>query len=192
MVPCKHFLEDRCNREDRDCRWSHGEKVNLASLREWVEPDFSDLGPGGVVLVPQDDGVWKRAMIQGREEQSLILKFEGSKSDPFSQNLETVFPLNSEDGVNFGEKDEDDENTNDRVHDTIDSIENETFAPVVLSIEGRLGDWENYTRGVGSALMSKMGWTGGGLGKEGEGRVEPVPARLYPQGKSLDWCMERR
>jgi len=167
MVPCKHFLEDRCNREDRDCRWSHGEKVNLASLREWVEPDFSDLGPGGVVLVPQDDGVWKRAMIQGREEQSLILKYEGSKSDPFSQNLETVFPLNSEDGVNFGEEDEDD-------------------------IEGRLGDWENYTRGVGSALMSKMGWTGGGLGKEGEGRVEPVPARLYPHGKSLDWCMERR
>ena len=41
-------------------------------------------------------------------------------------------------------------------------------------------------------LMSKMGWTGGGLGKDGEGRVEPVAARLYPQGKSLDWCMERR
>jgi hypothetical protein len=40
--------------------------------------------------------------------------------------------------------------------------------------------------------MALMGWQGGGLGKEGEGRVEPVPATLYPQGKSLDWCMERR
>ena len=38
-----------------------------------------------------------------------------------------------------------------------------------------------------------MGWVvGTGLGQRGEGRVEPVTARLYPQGKGLDWCMDMR
>ena len=56
------------------------------------------------------------------------------------------------------------------------------MAPVVMNpASSRLGEWENHTRGVASKLMAKMGWAGGGLGKEGEGRVEPVPARLYPE-----------
>ena len=33
---------------------------------------------------------------------------------------------------------------------------------------------------------------GEGLGRRGEGRVEPVSAVIYPAGKSLDWCMEKR
>lgn len=57
---------------------------------------------------------------------------------------------------------------------------------------GGLGAWETHTRGMGSRLMTSMGWTGGGLGKHAEGRVEPVPAMVYPPGMSLDWCMERR
>ena len=50
------------------------------------------------------------------------------------------------------------------------------------------------TRGVGSRLMLAMGWqVDQGLGREGQGRVEPtVPAWVYPQGKSIDWCMEAR
>ena len=38
--------------------------------------------------------------------------------------------------------------------------------------------------------MKKMGYvTGAGLGKESEGRVEPVKVRVLPPGKSLDFCM---
>ncbi|KAG0713254.1 Zinc finger CCCH-type with G patch domain-containing protein [Chionoecetes opilio] len=41
--------------------------------------------------------------------------------------------------------------------------------------------------------MRKMGYiVGSGLGREGEGRVEPVTAYVYPQGVSLDRCMELR
>ena len=75
-------------------------------------------------------------------------------------------------------------------------VEN-NFAPVELwghwagagEGAGRLGGW-----GVGSRLMLAMGWqVGQGLGREGQGRVEPtVPAWVYPQGKSIDWCMEAR
>lgn len=41
-------------------------------------------------------------------------------------------------------------------------------------------------QGVGSRLMAKMGYiVGCGLGKYGEGRLEPVEALVYPPGKSL-------
>ncbi len=58
---------------------------------------------------------------------------------------------------------------------------------------GPLGDWEQFTRGMGSKLMASMGYVmGAGLGKRSEGRIEPVPAMLYPVGRSLDWCMNLR
>lgn len=41
-------------------------------------------------------------------------------------------------------------------------------------------------QGIGSKLMEKMGYVvGTGLGREGEGRVDPVTAYVYPQGVSL-------
>ena len=68
---------------------------------------------------------------------------------------------------------------------TTDVDDDESFVPVQLAIPSSstsLGDWEQHTRGVGSRLMAAMGYvTGRGLGKEGEGRVLPVPATVYPQ-----------
>ncbi len=52
--------------------------------------------------------------------------------------------------------------------------------------DGSFGFWEKHTRGIGSMLMAKMGYIHGfGLGKEGEGRVEPVEAMVFPPGRSL-------
>ena len=52
---------------------------------------------------------------------------------------------------------------------------------------------KSFFLGIGSLLLQRMGYTPGkGLGKEGEGRVDPVPAYLYPPGVSLDRCMELR
>ncbi|KAL1131803.1 hypothetical protein AAG570_011415, partial [Ranatra chinensis] len=54
----------------------------------------------------------------------------------------------------------------------------------------KLGEWEKYTKGIGSRLMAKMGYVVGcGLGKEGDGRLDPVEALVLPAGKSLDHCM---
>ena len=55
------------------------------------------------------------------------------------------------------------------------------------------GLWEASTRGIASKLLAKWGYVkGAGLGKDGEGRVVPVEARIFPQGKSLDVCMAMR
>lgn len=44
-------------------------------------------------------------------------------------------------------------------------------------------------QGIGSRLMASMGYVvGSGLGRRGEGRLEPVEALLYPPGKSLGKC----
>lgn len=49
-----------------------------------------------------------------------------------------------------------------------------------------LGNWEQYTRGMGSKIMAQMGYiTGTGLGKRADGRVAPVEATVLPPGKSL-------
>lgn len=49
-----------------------------------------------------------------------------------------------------------------------------------------LGNWEKHTRGMGSKLMMQMGYIiGTGLGKRGDGRIEPVEATVLPPRKSL-------
>ena len=60
----------------------------------------------------------------------------------------------------------------------------ETTTPNKSSKLANLGDWEKHTKGIGSKLLAKMGYVAGkGLGKLGEGRVEPVEAILLPEGK---------
>lgn len=46
--------------------------------------------------------------------------------------------------------------------------------------------FERYTNGIGSRLMARMGWEEGmGLGRDRQGRAEPVRATMRPKGLGL-------
>ncbi|XP_063490152.1 zinc finger CCCH-type with G patch domain-containing protein isoform X1 [Symphalangus syndactylus] len=85
--------------------------------------------------------------------------------------------------------------------DAVDSAESSALCPSLAVVGSDAVDsgtcssafagWEVHTRGIGSRLLTKMGYEfGKGLGRHAEGRVEPIHAVVLPRGKSLDQCLE--
>nr|DAD45137.1 TPA_asm: hypothetical protein HUJ06_003367 [Nelumbo nucifera] len=56
----------------------------------------------------------------------------------------------------------------------------------VISSSSKLGAFEMHTKGFGSKMMAKMGFVeGGGLGRDGQGMVEPLEAIKWPKSLGL-------
>ena len=180
LVPCRYYLDNRCRRAEADCRWSHGEVRRLGSLSEYQEPDHSLLAPGSAVLARGEGGVWARGRVTQLLGEEVLVRLEVGGAEPELRTLEEVWPLEHSEDPEEAEQEEE--------------AGVETFVPHEIGQSGlKFGEWEHHTRGLGSRLMLRMGWVvGAGLGARGGGRVEPVTARMYPAGKSLDWCMDMR
>ncbi|XP_057665537.1 zinc finger CCCH-type with G patch domain-containing protein [Diorhabda carinulata] len=185
MLPCPFYYTSECKFSEEQCRFSHGEVVPYSSLQDYIEPNFEVLNTGSIVLAKKKDNLWYRAQIKRLYEQKCLVKFENDCKEA-EINLEHIFPL-------FNETDENSDNEGESlgVVSNIEEVVNKSL--MITPAKQALGEWEQYTKGIGSKLMSKMGYiVGTGLGKNAEGRVDPVSAFIFPAGKSLDHCMNLR
>ncbi|NXW73972.1 ZGPAT protein, partial [Hirundo rustica] len=185
LKPCPFFLDDKC-RFKENCRFSHGQVVSVEELQPFQEPDLSSLGVGSACLAKHSDGIWYTAKITDVDSGYYTVKFDSLLlKEAVVEGDSVIPPLRSEDAAESGESDE----------DSVDDSgyakgvpENGEWTPACSS---SFGGWEAHTRGIGSKLLVQMGYEfGKGLGKNGEGRVEPVQAVVLPRGKSLDQCAE--
>ncbi|XP_035199463.1 zinc finger CCCH-type with G patch domain-containing protein [Oxyura jamaicensis] len=189
LKPCPFFLDDKC-RFKENCRFSHGQVVSVEELQPFQEPNLSTLEVGSACLAKHSDGIWYTAKITDIDSGYYTVKFDSLLlKEAVVEGDSIIPPLRSEDGASSAESDEDsiDDSGYAKVIDS-GVPENGEWAPACSS---SFGGWEAHTRGIGSKLLAQMGYEfGKGLGKNSEGRVEPVQAVVLPRGKSLDQCAE--
>ncbi|NWI55502.1 ZGPAT protein, partial [Calyptomena viridis] len=185
LKPCPFFLDDKC-RFKENCRFSHGQVVSVEELQPFQEPDLSTLGVGSACLAKHSDGIWYTARITDVDSGYYTVKFDSLLlKEAVVEGDSVIPPLRGEDAAESDESDED--NVDDSGY-AKGVPENGEWTPACSS---SFGGWEAHTRGIGSKLLLQMGYEfGKGLGKNSEGRVEPVQAVVLPRGKSLDQCAE--
>ncbi|KAH8393164.1 hypothetical protein KR200_003251, partial [Drosophila serrata] len=209
MLPCSYYLEGECRFDETRCRFSHGELVSGSSIRKYKEPDFHKLSRSCPVLVLLPDRLWHRGRVLcvNFVEQVCRVRLDGQEHKERERDFkfEELFPLTTDQDEDEAELSSGDssstlnEESSDEADSDMDDLEEARRARMVeLSLftfkpSEKLGAWEEFTRGIGSKLMEKMGYIHGtGLGSDGRGIVTPVSAQILPQGRSLDACMELR
>ncbi|XP_013913810.1 PREDICTED: zinc finger CCCH-type with G patch domain-containing protein [Thamnophis sirtalis] len=190
LKPCPFFLDDKC-RFKENCRFSHGQVVSIEELRPFEEPDLSCLAVGSACLGRHQDGIWYAAKITDIDSGYYTVKFDSLLlKEAVVEGDGIIPPLRSEETSSSSSESEGDELDSSAYAKVIDGSipENGEGTSTCLS---SFGSWEAHTRGIGSKLMAQMGYElGKGLGKNSEGRIEPVLAVVLPKGKSLDQCAE--
>ncbi|GAB1600587.1 zinc finger CCCH-type with G patch domain-containing protein-like [Argonauta hians] len=198
MVPCQYFLNGKCKFSDEKCNFSHGYDTSLDDIRPYHEPDYSSLQLNGKCMACYTDGLWCHATIEGFEaDGQFVVAFEG-RNDVLVVGADKIMPVAVIDEESSHETDkrqeiDDDDDDDDSEEDISDGADGDG-SPMLKYITPKttmaLGQWEAHTKGIGSRLMSKMGYIAGqGLGRNGQGKTEPVPIEVLPVGKSLDAVM---
>ncbi|KAM9068311.1 zinc finger CCCH-type with G patch domain-containing protein [Sarcophilus harrisii] len=188
LKPCPFFLEGKC-RFKENCRFSHGQVVAVDELRPFQEPDLSALHTGSACLAKYDDGIWYPARITDVDSGYYTVKFDSLLlKETVVEGDGIMPPLRSEDStLSESDGDDVDDSSYAKVMES-ETLEKGAWGPACSS---SFAGWEAHTRGIGSKLLAQMGYEfGKGLGKNAEGRVEPIHAVVLPKGKSLDHCAE--
>ncbi|NWW93848.1 ZGPAT protein, partial [Rhynochetos jubatus] len=187
LKPCPFFLDDKC-RFKENCRFSHGQVVAVDELQPFQEPNLSTLEVGSACLAKHSDGIWYTAKITDIDSGYYTVKFDSLLlKEAVVEGDSVIPPLRGEDGASSADSDEDSVDDSGYAKDS-GAPENGEWTPACSS---SFAGWEAHTRGIGSKLLVRMGYQfGKGLGKNSEGRVEPVQAVVLPRGKSLDQCAE--
>ncbi|XP_063315555.1 zinc finger CCCH-type with G patch domain-containing protein [Pelobates fuscus] len=188
LKPCPYFLDGKC-RFNESCRFSHGQVVPVDELRTFEDPDLGSLGIDTACLAKHDDGIWYPGRIIDVNDGLYTVKFDSLLLKESVLEADAIIPPLRESDSSTSDEDEE-----------YEGLEDSGFAKVLGGTEesgetipcsSAFAGWEAHTRGIGSKLLAQMGYEfGKGLGKNLEGRVEPVLAVVLPKGKSLDQCAQ--
>ncbi|XP_060692324.1 zinc finger CCCH-type with G patch domain-containing protein [Hemiscyllium ocellatum] len=186
MKPCPFYLSGSCRFLD-SCRYSHGEVVAVSELREFEELDLSPLEVGSACLAKYEDEIWYPAKILDIDNGYFTVKFDSLLQKEIVVEGDGIMPIPQADESSSSSSEDEGELGYAKVLDE-KSVSWGNWSPACSS---SFAGWEAHTRGIGSKLMVKLGYEfGKGLGKNADGRVEPVQAVVLPPGKSLDQCAE--
>ncbi|XP_062515734.1 zinc finger CCCH-type with G patch domain-containing protein-like [Corticium candelabrum] len=185
MVPCQYYLSGKCKFSDSDCRRSHGQVVDINTLEEYEEADYTKLTLGSHCLVKQEDGIWQPGTINAIVEGCYQVKLSAVNKDVAASPQE-LWPLCQDDETADGENDRESDINAD---DENDSQGDQPTLRTLSTVSNSFGEWEKHTSGIGSKLLHKMGFLKGqGLGRSKNGIKEPIDIVVLPTGKSLDVC----
>jgi hypothetical protein len=193
MRACPYFMDGKCRYDSGKCRFSHGLRVNLKQLREFEEIPCLSLEKDCLCLVKSPvDQLWYDSIVEKVLGNDHFLIKTIKSGDSLTVSVEDILPVNESEDEDSDESSTDSGPDSD-IETSLGIVGEPLPVPGHASSAPALGEWEAHTKGIGSKLMKKMGYVWGqGLGKSGEGRIEPVEARIVPAGKSLDVCMELR
>ncbi|XP_037667200.1 zinc finger CCCH-type with G patch domain-containing protein [Choloepus didactylus] len=184
LKPCPFFLEGKC-RFKENCRFSHGQVVSVDELRPFQDPDLSSLQAGSACLAKHQDGLWHPARVTDVDSGCYTVKFDSLLLKEAVVEGDSVLPPLRTEAAELSDSDSSD--ADDSSHGRVVDV----GAADCGSCSSAFAGWEVHTRGIGSRLLAKMGYEfGKGLGRNAEGRVEPVHSVVLPRGKSLDQCAE--
>lgn len=182
--------------------------MSFDRLKEYSEPDFALLQkPNCHVLAKQKDRIWYKGRIVccDFDAKTCRVRLDQNKKEvecafadllPQIRGWFVLFCLCAfflcyftiDDNHSSSDSD-DDTSDSDQELDETDALQK----PNQNGIHQTPIEWEQHTKGFGSRIMQKFGYIiGTGLGKNGEGIVQPVSAQILPAGRSLDHCMELR
>ncbi|KAJ4890664.1 Zinc finger CCCH domain-containing protein 22 [Raphanus sativus] len=177
MMMCKFFMQQRC-RFGSSCRLSHGVDVPISSLKNYEQTEWKQSMVGSKIWAVSGSkyDMWRVGELESWDDTlqlgGVVFRDDGSSAklgseESVSSDYDEEFPQ----GIGIlGSTDQ------------RRGVQNETAI---------FAKWENHTRGIASKLMANMGYREGmGLGVSGQGRLDPIVAKVLPPKRSLDHALE--